>query len=1152
MQKFEGFRKYRHEEICIYIDQNEDSAVKNALSHLSEDLECVLDGKIMPGKDPESADIVIWTAPGKDSKLCGFEKTLRDDEGSFYKEAYHIEVCKGTIYICGSDRRGSVYGIYELSRILGVSPWYYWADVPRREKEMFALKEGFEISDRPGIPYRGIFINDEEELESWVRHQGIEKTIGPATYSKVFELLLRLKGNIMWPAMHVNAFNHDPENARLADEMGIIIGTSHCDILMRNNNCEWDGWVKDKGYDDIRYDYSIEGTNRERLKEYWSESVNDNKGYEVCYTLGMRGIHDSEFETSEIDKKHLSEKESLESKKKLLEQIIKDQQNILFEQGVNEDVMQIFVPYKEVLTLYDAQLDVPENVTLMWVDDNFGYMRRFPNQAEKKRTGGNGLYYHGSYWGHPNMSYLFLNSIPLAHTEHELHKAYEQGIQKIWIYNCGAIKPLELDIDFFMFTAWNMGKKEYEPDSFSYLKEFFDFTFSIQDGAEIADIMTQWSQITNMCKLEHLRDDVFSQTDVIDIAAVRVHRLENLMKRACEIYERILEEERDAFFQLVLFKIQASYLMNSVFYYADRSRLSIKQGKFAAADHYCASATERSKQMKSLIDYCNHKLSSGKWNRLITPFEYPPPSLPSIYDCMSTTLSLGVPDRRWSSKASAEGRINVMRSDCSMDGRITFRKSGTAVKCLEIFPVEYNACERFRIEHSRSIGVSCAEGQVETEKRIGVWITDPKELSGDEYVRVYDGDDALVAEYSVGYEKRHIDEAASFHEADGVVTIEADKLDGRGWRHIPKMGRGYGGILEFDADTSDKKELLEFTFDVSHAGEYVVEILRFPSLNMCEQIFLSMYVDDIPIKITSVSTDEWRGTWKDNVLGDVESLMAKIALTSPGIHRIRIEDASLYFAFSGINIYRQNSVPLRGLTLGSYFLEERFDIPEVSDDRLFWYDTAASGGGSEDNSAGKELVSVLEYQEREMDLVKQVFKTRRMPALKKMPKQIDWAELRGEIKEPYFEDDGIICIRAIDALSGSSFCFAGPDEKTFSYALSGDPCDERYFLYVKDTENCGIRGELSYKVSIEKEGKYTIALYANVFEGAADPVRVYVDDEKIPEKSISGNGRIWTFAGLKEFQIIELAVVDLTAGEHTVGFSVKSCIRIKDIIISKK
>ena len=438
----------------IFYSEQENSAVHIAVNNLMQDMQKVCPCKIVlcskfdTQADHENPRIVIATLSV--SEICNifpeelqlYTEKVKNADGRFHWEAYFHKIIGNTLYIVGADRRGTVFGVYDLCRQMGVSPWYFWADVPIHKKAFFELSASYEKVDWPDVQYRGIFLNDEEELDAWAKAHTVDGTIGPCTYEKIYELLLRLKGNYIWPAMHVNCFNENPENAKLADRMGIIVGTSHCDMLLRSNQNEWKPWLQKKGYDDTLYDYSIEGENRERIHEYWMESVENNKDYEVCYTVGMRGIHDSGFVTKNIDENaELNAQQKKKKKIELLGQVISDQRQILRDvlgEKRGKQALQTFIPYKEVLDLYDSGLDLPEDITLIWVDDNFGYMRRYPNQKERTRSGGNGLYYHASYWAHPGMSYLFFNSIPLAQTGNELKKCWESGIRKMWVLNVGA------------------------------------------------------------------------------------------------------------------------------------------------------------------------------------------------------------------------------------------------------------------------------------------------------------------------------------------------------------------------------------------------------------------------------------------------------------------------------------------------------------------------------------------------------------------------------------------------------------------------------------------------------------------------------------------------------------------------------------------
>lgn len=521
----------RGQQCIIRIDNRESEAVKIAASNLAADLGRTLgisarvlqdysgmDGKSDREWDKNEADaeILVGTSGVSDmiSEKADLTVLCDDASGSLRKEAYLHRIVDGRLVIAGSDRRGTVYGIYELSEMLGVSPWHFWADVPVKKRDEFTLPADYTKADHPSVEYRGIFINDEEELEAWVQNYMKEPTIGVRTYEKVFELLLRLKANYIWPAMHVNSFNLKPENGVLADRMGIVVGTSHCDMLMRSNNREWKPWIQKKGYADAVYDYSIEGRNREILKEYWQESVEQNRDFEVCYTLGMRGIHDSGFETKDLAGK--TEEEIRTAKVELLEKIIADQREIL-RSTLGCETMMTFIPYKEVLELYDHGLEVPEDMTLVWANDNYGYIRRYPSEKEKGRRGGNGIYYHNSYWAPPSMSYVFLCSIPLAHTRNELQKAWNEGIRKLWVLNSGAMKPLEQEITFFLRLAWEIGKLgAFTENVDAFVEDWIDRTFTGKIGKRAAKLLGDFAQVTNVRKVENMDHELRGQehTDV--------------------------------------------------------------------------------------------------------------------------------------------------------------------------------------------------------------------------------------------------------------------------------------------------------------------------------------------------------------------------------------------------------------------------------------------------------------------------------------------------------------------------------------------------------------------------------------------------------------------------------------------------------------
>lgn len=509
-------------------------------------------------------------------------------------EAFLIQAVGEALYVVGTDRRGTVFGIYDLCEAMGVSPWYWFGDVPVRTRPEVRFRAEARHADWPGVAYRGIFINDEEELERWAQEHTGDDTIGPETYARLFELVLRLKGNYVWPAMHVNAFNLDPANGRLADDLGVVIGSSHCDMLLRSNEHEFEGWAAARP-EPVAYDYSLPGRNRDELIEYWRGSVRQNGGYEVSWTVGMRGIHDTGFSTAAIDgDDSLTEVGRHRARVDLLGRVIADQRRLLIDElgDRGRDCLQLFIPYKEVLPLYDGGLELPDNVTVVWANDNFGYVRRYPTGAELDRPGGHGLYYHSSYWSVPPRSYLATSSTPLALMRAELTKAWDHGIRRLWVDNVGGLKPLELETEFFLRCAWQAGKETTTSDVAGFVATWFDANFSGGRGAEVGELYARYYRLNNQRKIEHLDGDAFSLTSDGDEAARRVRDLADIAARIASIAVELPIGERDAFLQLIGIKVHLAYLVAAQFAYADRSRLALAQGRPAAADAY----TVRSKE----------------------------------------------------------------------------------------------------------------------------------------------------------------------------------------------------------------------------------------------------------------------------------------------------------------------------------------------------------------------------------------------------------------------------------------------------------------------------------------------------------------------------------------------------------------------------
>jgi len=359
-------------------------------------------------------------------------------------DAFYIGIHKGCIQVVGSNGRGCAYGILELSRQAGVSPWVWWGDVVPERRRRLVMDEAFTTLQAPSVAYRGIFLNDEDwSLRPWscqTYEPGPKGRIGAGTYKRIFQLLLRLRANAVWPAMHegTTAFFQTPGAKAMADSCGIVIGTSHCEPLLRNNVGEWDSAVRG------RFNYR---TNRQAVEDYWTERLQEVRhSRDNMFTIGMRGIHDSSMEGYKTDE------EKLEG----LQQVIDRQQQLLSQHiGDPRQLMQVFVPYKEVLQLYERGLRVPDYVTLMWCDDNYGYMTRYSSASEQQRSGGGGVYYHLSYWGRPH-DYLWLTTTQPGLIYHEMRQAYDHNVRRLWIANVHDPKVAGYDLELFLDMAWDI------------------------------------------------------------------------------------------------------------------------------------------------------------------------------------------------------------------------------------------------------------------------------------------------------------------------------------------------------------------------------------------------------------------------------------------------------------------------------------------------------------------------------------------------------------------------------------------------------------------------------------------------------------------------------------------------------------------------
>ncbi len=500
------------------------------------------------------------------------------------------------LVIVGSNRRGTAYGLTQLSQTIGVSPWYWWADVPAAHHDTLVLKLNAPQVDAPAVKYRGIFINDEDwGLNPWASNTFDPdfKNIGPKTYEKVFELMLRLRLNYIWPAMHAcsTEFGSVPENVALADKFAIVAGSSHCEPMLCNN-VHWN--EKAKG----PWNYSL---NRDAIHEYWEENAKARGDDEAVWTLGIRGIHDAAMERPPAD---------VPGRIKLVDQVIKDQRALLDEHVSKQwgPVAQCFVPYKEVLPIFDAGLSVPNDVTLVWVDDNFGYIRRLSTPVEQMLPGGSGIYWHISYYGGPH-SYTWINTTAPALMWEELHKAWENEARTLWVINVGDIKPMEIGIDYFSQLAWN-------PDGFdlgaqrSFLHEFAARNFAEKTSKPIAKLLMDFYRLGTVHKPE-----LMNRSWALLLPPERTAQLEadyeRLLKDEHSLSRSIPANKLDAYTELVGFPVRVLGSAGLIFM-ADRK---VQQGTGVATNQ--KEIEKLRTNLEAEVANFNEHIAGGKWKLMM-------------------------------------------------------------------------------------------------------------------------------------------------------------------------------------------------------------------------------------------------------------------------------------------------------------------------------------------------------------------------------------------------------------------------------------------------------------------------------------------------------------------------------------------------------
>ncbi|WP_420789001.1 glycosyl hydrolase 115 family protein [Bacteroides zhangwenhongii] len=612
----------------LFFDEHDFEVVKKVADLFSNDVRMITGKAIQVGttKDKLASNSIIVGTLGHNELINKLVAKNKLDVSSLKNrwESYLIEiVCNPlpgvgkALVVVGSDRRGTAYGLFSISEAMGISPWYWWADAPVVKRQELSLKVDRIIAKEPTVKYRGIFINDEDwGLLRWAKRT-FEKergNIGPKTYAKVCELLLRLKANYLCPAMHEasTAFNKISENKLVADSFAIVMGSVHCEPLLFNNASEWD--KKTMG----EWDYV---NNKATLNKVLRQRVTENSPFENVYTLALRGLHD----------KAMGGSNNMKERVKMLGAALRDQRQLLVDviKRPADEIPQAFTPYKEVLDVYSAGLDLPEDVTIIWPDDNYGYMKRLSSPREQKRSGRAGVYYHVSYLGKPH-DYLWMSTTPPALMYEELRKAYDTTADRIWLLNVGDIKSCEFSMNLFLAMAYDIDSFNYDNISLyqarwlsnmfgdKYYDDFVEITntFYHQSFSRKPEFMGwgyQWS--TNRHGKERNTDTDFSFANYQE-ADLRLAAYDRIGTKVERILNELPEEQKAGFYQLLYYPVKGCELLNKMVLNGQKNRWYALQQR-SAANELKNQVKVYSDSLQTITEEYN-SLLGGKWNHIMT------------------------------------------------------------------------------------------------------------------------------------------------------------------------------------------------------------------------------------------------------------------------------------------------------------------------------------------------------------------------------------------------------------------------------------------------------------------------------------------------------------------------------------------------------
>lgn len=874
----------------IIVSDTDWQGVKRAAKDLQEDIRMVGGQQVSILMDqPSSAAIIIGTI-GKskliDSLIASGKIEVAGVAGKW--ESTLLQVVKNpmkgvdsALVIVGSDKRGTIYGIYELSSQIGVSPWYYWADVAPQKSSSLHVIPGRHIIASPAVKYRGIFLNDEAPaLSGWAYKEfgGFNSKF----YAKVFELILRLKGNYLWPAMWGRAFIDDDQlNPVLADEYGVVFGTSHHEPLTRAH----DEWKRFKGG---KWNYD---QNPNQLKEFWETGLKRVADKEQIVTIGMRGDGDEPMTEGTATA--------------LLEKIVKDQREIIEKvtKKPASETPQLWALYKEVQDYYDKGMRVPEDVTLLLCDDNWGNLRKLPKLNEKPHPGGYGIYYHFDYVGDPR-NYKWINTNPIQKVWEQMNLAYRYDANQIWIVNVGDLKPMEFPISFFLDFAWApeaIPVEKLQQYTINWAARQFGFAYAEQT----AKIIDTYAKYNGRIKPELLSQDTYSLVDYREFETV-VADYKKLETQSKQIYNQMPANLKDAYYQLVLHPVEAAANLNELYYTTARNRWYAAQGRIST-NTLAAKVDSLFKRDAQITNYYNKVMANGKWDHMMdqthigyTGWQQPDKNeMPEVamltYTSRSEKPILGL---------AIEGSTNFWKGKSTVTDKFpVFNRYQTKTSFyVELFN-QTRGTLNFTVKAPDYLLLD-RKGSLESDRRLEVlldWNKAPKGKTTTNVIFYGSDGSRITLPISIDNEIKKGKEGALFVANNGLISIEAmnytKAINSRPvfWRDLPNYGKTLGGVMPVPV-TSSAQELspntAHLTYDIfiDEVGDFTLNTFVSPTIDFAntDGLKFAISVDEETPVVVNISKDYTNeAAWRKSVAESIKIFKTPLKFTKAGKHTLK-------------------------------------------------------------------------------------------------------------------------------------------------------------------------------------------------------------------------------------------------------------------------